>query len=172
MNSEPLDKSKKATITPTLVTGFSANHFHEHTTHIENLKEKFPGQKVVVYDLGLEPDQIEFIKERPEFYVYRYFDFEQYPEHVKILKNYAWKTMIWAQVLPEFGSILWFDTSIYFWKNAEDAIKTRILGRDTCWVFYIKQAGHDIASHTHPRMWTYSQCLKTNLLKKVLNYHF
>ena len=62
MNSEPLDKSKKPTITPTLVTGFSANHFHEHTTHIENLKEKFPGQKVVVYDLGLEPDQIEFIK--------------------------------------------------------------------------------------------------------------
>lgn len=155
MQSRTLPLNYKMYSKPQLVTAFSANHFHEHVTHVPNIKEKFPGQKVVVYDLGLEPEQVQYLQSNPDFYIYKKFDYGDYPDHVRVLKNYAWKTLIWAETLPEYGSILWFDTSIYFFKNANEAIYKHIVEQDTCWVFYIKAAAHDIASFTHPKLWGY-----------------
>ena len=57
--------------------------------------------------------------------------------------------------LSEFGSICWFDSSIWFWKSPEEGINEKIRKHDSSFMYYIKEAGHDIRSHTHPRMYSY-----------------
>ena len=38
---------------PALVTALSMNHYVEHLAHYPSIRRHFPGQKIIVYDLGL-----------------------------------------------------------------------------------------------------------------------
>ena len=110
-------------------------------------------------------------------HVYKKFDFSKYPKHVEYLKNFAWKILIWAEVLPVYGGIVWFDSSIWFWNGTDtESIRDKIFGKnlqnlkystnsksDSCFLYYIKQATHNIASHTHPNLYSYFPGFGQNL---------
>ena len=49
--------------------------------------------------------------------VYRKFDLNAYPEHVRDLQNYAWKPLIIQGMLSEFDGKMWFDSSVKFLGN-------------------------------------------------------
>ena len=71
--------------------------------------------RLIIYDIGLEKNQVEkLIKEYPDIEL-RIFDFKKYPEFISQyfdgkLGNYAWKPIIVNEVLNEFKSkIVWLD---------------------------------------------------------------
>ena len=152
MKHKPMRKHQKKKYTPTPVTACSSNHFREHLTHADRVAKFFPDHKIVFYDIGLSEAEAHWVKNNPR-YVYKKFNFEEYPSHVSYLKNYAWKILIWADVLPKYGSIVWFDSSIWFWNGTQHWIQEKIVKQDSCWLYYIKEAAHDISSHTHPNMY-------------------
>ena len=75
------------------VTGCSGNHYGEFKHHIEKFRKQFPGIKWFFYDLGLNDAEINEVRTIPDV-VYRKFDFDAYPQHIRNLHNYAWKTLI------------------------------------------------------------------------------
>merc|ERR1712048_99355 len=157
MNHQALDNLKKKEVTPQLVTAASSNHFVEFREHAKAMRKHFPGEKMVVYDLGLSDVEIKWIKEGPDhdLFIYKKFDFSQYPWHVQILSNFAWKIMIWMEMFQNYDAIQYFDSSIWFIDSSKNAINAKIYNEDSCWVYFIKEAGHDISSHTHPGMFNF-----------------
>ena len=101
MKSKVISKADKQTLYPTPATGASSNHFREHLTHIDQTMKFFPGKKIVFYDLGLTPGEVEYLKKHNETYIYREFEYDKYPEHIRHLKNYAWKVLIWSELIQK-----------------------------------------------------------------------
>ena len=100
----------------TPVTGCSSNHYGELRPHIEDFRKSLPGTKCFFYDLGLSDEQINEVKNMPDL-MYRKFDFNAYPEHVRNLQSYAWKPLIIQEMLSEFDGTMWFDSSVRFLGN-------------------------------------------------------
>ena len=59
------------------------------------------------------------------------------------------------ELLLEYPAIQYFDTSIWFYQGRKKAVQEKIYRQDSCWIYYIKNAGHDVTSHTHPGMFHY-----------------
>ena len=90
-------------VTP--VTACSSNHYGEFKPHMEDFRKSFPGTKCFFYDLGLSDEQFNEVKNMPDL-VYRKFNFNAYPEHVRNLQNYAWKLLIIQEMLSEFDGTM------------------------------------------------------------------
>ena len=54
-----------------------------------------------------------------------------------------------------YDAIQYFDSSIWFLNSSSRAIEAKIHKEDSCWIYFIKEAGHDISSHTHPGMFNF-----------------
>ena len=164
LKSKPLNPKHKKDLVPQLVTAFSANHFHEHQQIIPTAFEHYPNQKILVYDIGLSNDQIDYIKENDDKYIYAKYDFEKYPRHAKQFQNMVFKVTIWIECLLKYKACQWFDTSIAFTKNSSVPIQKYAIEKDTDFIYYIHPAGHNIAWATHPEMFAFfpSQITKFN----------
>ena len=165
---------KKDHLLPQPVTAFSNNHYSEHMKQIEsaykifgaNPSKNFTAKPIIVYDLGMDPYQIEYVKNN-KMLIYRTLDFSKYPEHVELLTTYSWKTIIWAEMLKEFPAIVWFDTSIHF--TARDRITVRkmiqkyVINRKTSFLYYVHPAGHSISWATNSDMFGYIPAVIRNM---------
>ena len=152
------------------VTGCSSNHFGEFKRHIGEFTKHYPGVKIYFYDLGLSNSEVDEIKMMP-FMVYRKFDFEAYPAHVRNLLNYAWKVLIIQQMLSEFDGTMWFDSSIKFLENQQNhthGLMEQLARHNIGVMFYVHSAFHSIIAGTHPGMMEYLPMEKTAALKKML----
>ncbi len=78
-----------------IITGVSANHFREAQKMLASTQKVFSTEKIVFYDLGLENSQADFVKKLCNL-VYRKFNFAKYPSHVRSLKEYRMKAIIWT----------------------------------------------------------------------------
>ena len=111
---------------PVPITALSENYFEIFEISVKNFQKWHPGRKIVVYDLGLSAENANFLKENGHIFVYKKFIFEnnsKYPEHVKNLDNFAWRNIIWAEALTEFGAIIWFDASTKFTRNTDSLVE-------------------------------------------------
>ncbi|XP_071510240.1 uncharacterized protein [Diadema antillarum] len=97
----------------TIVTAFSENHYAEAMGLIGTVQQTMPEKKLVIYDLGIEPESLVKVKQLCSIEVRR-FPFENYPPHVGNLHTYAWKVIIINITLHEFGAIFWGDASVRF----------------------------------------------------------
>uniref|UniRef100_A0A0K0FTK3 DUF362 domain-containing protein n=1 Tax=Strongyloides venezuelensis TaxID=75913 RepID=A0A0K0FTK3_STRVS len=111
-----IDLSKERMPKLKVVTAFSENHKNEASLLLASFKKHFPGQKIIVYNLGLTKKTKKFLKKLC-FVEYRKFDFKKYPKHVSNIMNYSFKILILAEVLKEYGSVVWADASIRFKKT-------------------------------------------------------
>uniref|UniRef100_A0A0K0FR06 Nucleotide-diphospho-sugar transferase domain-containing protein n=1 Tax=Strongyloides venezuelensis TaxID=75913 RepID=A0A0K0FR06_STRVS len=111
-----VDLTKERLPQPKVVTAFSNNHLNEATLLLESFRKNFPNQKIIVYDLGLSRKNVKQTK-KICFVEYRKFNFSRYPKHVSNLKTYAFKILIAAEVLKEYGAIFWADASVRFTKS-------------------------------------------------------
>lgn len=72
--------------------------------------------RIVAYDLGLEEATAERLRKRFPWVLFRRFDFSRYPPHVALgTRTYAWKPMVMAEAMDEFGGrLLWLDSAGLF----------------------------------------------------------
>ena len=142
---------------PQPVTAFSSNHYKEHAKQIGTAMRVFGDIPIVVYDLGMSDEQINYVKNNKSL-IYKQLDFSKYPEHVLTLTTYAWKTLIWAEMLQEYHAITWFDTSVQ-WSSSTDTFKkvvsNYIVNKKSSILFFVHETGHSTAWATNARMWSY-----------------
>jgi len=104
----------------TIVTGASSNHFLCVKRLLPTvLKHEADAANMVVYDLGLASSEVADLAHNWPDTIYRKFDFDSYPQHFKMGQSgrffagsYAWKPVIVADIMDEFGGlVLWLDSS-------------------------------------------------------------
>jgi hypothetical protein len=110
-----------------VVTGASQNHFKSLYQFLNNININFPEFKnVIVYDLGLENNNINIIKNYFPNYIYKFFDYTKYPNFFNIKINagqYAWKPACIYETYIELynnnyrGTLLWCDSGNLFIDN-------------------------------------------------------
>ena len=149
------------------VTGCSSNHYGEFKHHIEEFRKQFPGIKWFFYDLGLNDAEVNEVRTMPDV-VYRKFDFDAYPQHIRNLHNYAWKNLIIQKMLSEFDGTMWFDSSVKFTGNQTNVLIELMSRHNTGAVFYISTTGHSIITATHPTMLEYLPMEKVGAVKDML----
>ena len=94
-----------------VVTAASSSYFDRLHNFVGSIHFWEPSQRLVVYDLGLTPQQTAAIgcwhnvELRP-------FQFHLYPQHVRNLYNYAWKPLMLEQAfaLPHVSAVLLLDS--------------------------------------------------------------
>ena len=136
------------------VSAASSNHFRELMRVVDHFPKHLPGVKLVCYDIGLSEPEIDTLKKLAHV-IYRKFEFEKYPPHIKNLGNYAWKLLLMGELLSEFDGVLGIDSSIriygYFVHILERMVRFHSGG-----LFFLKiEGGHSIAMATHPGMIEY-----------------
>lgn len=109
-----------------LVTASDKLHFSYLNNLIKNYKtKKGIFKKLIIYDLGLTSNQIEFLKNLNNVDL-RVFPFESYPEHFQKriedhkykIGGFAWKPVIIQMLCKEYGkNIIWFDSANLFNKK-------------------------------------------------------
>lgn len=148
------------------VTGCSSSHYEEITVHLYHFTKIFPGIILIFYDLGLTKSEANEVKKLP-FVAFRKFDFALYPDHVRNLYNYAWKPLIFQQILSEFDGIMWFDSSVKFQEDLTQEIMAQLARYNSGYMFFAKPPGHSILSATHPGMMEYLPLEKAEGVKKM-----
>lgn len=93
----------------TFVTAASSNHFKTLCQFLGTVI----GQHVYVYDLGLSQTEVDHLRSTFNI-VYRVFEFDKYPEFVKLTSPdagaYAWKPILIADVYSQTsGTLIWCD---------------------------------------------------------------
>lgn len=143
----------------TLVTGCDSkfiNYLERSLDNIFDLINKNDNKNllfnVVFYDLGLNNNQIEYIKNKYKNLIFNTFDFDKYPEHVSLKKyngincSYAWKPIIFHEVCETYKNlVLWFDTKNFYQKF--DKI-IDILYKEG---IYCAASNHNIEKWNHPK---------------------
>ncbi|KAL3070986.1 hypothetical protein niasHS_016184 [Heterodera schachtii] len=77
-------------------------------------------EKIIAYDLGTVSKNKEWMKELNSVcnFELRVYNFSQMVnERIRDLKSYAFKFFIWADVLLEYDTVVWLDTSAIFFQN-------------------------------------------------------
>ena len=166
LNSTTIKLNKEHKIYPQHVTAISANHFLEHVSSsadlfaaYENANQTVP--KILVYDIGLSGPQALYFQNH-EHYIYRKFNFDDFPPFTTWLVGMTWKVMVWQMCLTEFQACLWLDASIHMYTTPKAIVDKYIYDRRSSFVFIIKPTGHNTAWATHPVMWAY---LPSNITK-------
>ncbi|CEF60906.1 Protein of unknown function DUF1647 family-containing protein [Strongyloides ratti] len=111
-----VDLSKEPMPKPQVVTAFSENHREEAALLLKSFRKHFPGEKIIVYSLGVSKSTEEQL--RSLCYVeFKVFKTIKYPKHVSNIMNYAFKILIVAETLKKYGSMIWADASVRFKKT-------------------------------------------------------
>lgn len=130
----------------TIVSGSNSKYFKhliKLIKNIESIKKRSPNLRIniVIYDLGLNSEEVTAIKERNV--TYEKFNFDLYPEHVSLAKysygsgldsnknnkhklccSYAWKPIIIHEVCLKYGGIVFWSDSRNIHKGFKDLIIT------------------------------------------------
>ena len=112
------NKEKKLeSINYVIVTASDKEFFDSLTQLLNSIKKYEPNSEIIVYDIGLEQEQIKELNDK--FNVeYRKFIFDNYPDFFarrdsfEKLGAYAWKSAILSEVIKEYSDnfVLWLDS--------------------------------------------------------------
>ena len=109
----------------------------------------------VVYDLGLNQHEIHRLNSLP-YVDYRKFNFSRFPEHVKNLHTYAFKPLIIAETLAEFGGVMWMDASVVLARQySYQYLMDRMIKKKSGFLYYVSPSRHSIEFATHKHMFDY-----------------
>ena len=139
-----------------IVTGASSNHFEESLTAVYNLLKIESQRTIYYYDLGLADHQKDYLK-TSGLVEYHMFNFTDYPPHVRRLGTYAFKSLVWTDMLLTHDVFLWIDASGRF-KECFDTVEhinptLSLLKQNGVVVFHPSPSS--IAGVTHPKMYDY-----------------
>ena len=104
------------------VTAAEKNYFKQLDSLLESYYKNL-SNKLIVYDIGLEKDQVNYLKDKYEKLNIRIFRFNHYPKFIgeyfdDKLGNYAWKPIIVNKLMQECKSkVVWLDAGNLFTKK-------------------------------------------------------
>ena len=156
-NTKPVEMENGVSFLPKLmpVTAISSNHFNELMAHITPAEKIQPHGKIVVYDLGLNQEEIHHLNSLP-YVDYRKFNFSRFPEHVKNLHTCAFKPLIIAETLAEFGGVMWMDASVVLARHySYQYLFDRMIKKKSGFLYYVSPSRHSIVFATHKHMFDY-----------------
>ena len=114
---------------------------------------------MLVFDIGLSKSQAIYFKnhsfENQTKYIYRKFNFTNYPQKTLWLTGMSWKIFAHMECLIQFSACQWFDASIVFQKSTDQIVKKYVYERKSSFVYFIRPAGHTTPWATHPFMFFY-----------------
>ena len=150
-----------------IATGASTDHFEESLTAIYNLKTIKTPRLIYYYDLGLTEEQIIYLK-TSGLVEYRMFNFTDYPPHVQCLKTYAFKSLVWADMLLTHDVFLWIDASGRFMEcfDTVEHIDPTISLLKQNGVVVFHPSPSSIAGVTHPQMYDYLPLDKAQITQR------
>ena len=96
------------------VTAAEKNYFKQLDSLLESYYKNL-NNKLIVYDIGLENGQVNYLKDKYENLIIRIFRFNNYPKFIgeyfdDKLGNYAWKPIIVNELIQECKSkVVWLD---------------------------------------------------------------
>ncbi len=96
------------------VTAAEKNYFDQLESLLKSY-DKYLTNKLIIYDIGLDEKQIQYLKDNFNNLNIIKFKFEQYPKFIgeyfdDKLGNYAWKPIIVDQVIQQYKSkVVWLD---------------------------------------------------------------
>ncbi|KAL3069846.1 hypothetical protein niasHS_016835 [Heterodera schachtii] len=141
------------------VTAASANYFTSLRMLIANIKEHFGcQQKIIAYDLGNVTKNSTMMAELNSVcnLEWRIFDFSQMDAgRVRHLKSYAWKIFAMADILLEYDTVIWVDTSIFFASDNLATILKPLQNGKIGSVQLMSNTGHGKNIATHPGMYEF-----------------
>ena len=97
------------------VTAAEKNYFNQLESLLKSYNQ-YLTNKLIVYDIGLDGNQLQYLKENFEKLEIIKFQFNQYPKFIgeyfdDKLGNYAWKPIIVDQVMQQHKSkVVWLDS--------------------------------------------------------------
>jgi len=156
-NTRPVEMENGVRCLPklVLVTAISSNHFNELIAHLTPAEKILPHEKIVVYDLGLNQQEIDQLNSIP-YVEYRKFNLPRFPEHVKNLHTYAFKPLIIAETLAQFGGVMWMDSSVVLVKDySYQNLMERMIKKKSGFLYYVSPSRHSIIFATHKQMFDY-----------------
>jgi hypothetical protein len=93
---EPQAVPESEFVNPIFATGSSSNHLAEAKSLIVTIQRHFGNtSRILFYDLGLQESEAAEMKAACNV-EYRKFSFEAYPDSVRVLKTFRWKTLLIA----------------------------------------------------------------------------
>lgn len=141
------------------VTGASANHFKtllQFLCNFSGLRIKNPEINLTVWDLGLTPYQLDFLKSEFPNFEYHKFEFEKYPDWFDIKKEggrYAWKPEIIANSVD---AAIRLDAALLCWIDAGNLFHSKDLGPLIHYLnkygIYSPDSSGVVSDWVHPKM--------------------
>lgn len=132
----------------TIVTAASSNHFKSVCQFLKSVPSSL---HTIFYDIGLNQEEVATIKSEFPTIVFRTFNFDKYPTHVRLTSPdagaYAWKPIIIHEVYREMenGVLLWCDAGIILHNNILECVEIVIRNK----LFSARTSG-TLAQWTHP----------------------
>ena len=127
-------------------------YFPQLKRAIDRIQKVFPGRKTVIYNIGLSIEQSQEVQSWCNV-IYRVFEFDKYPKHVRSLRTYAFKALVWHQVLEEFEAAFFVDATILVSTFDVDSIIEAAVKSGGLLLF--SKTGHSNYAVTHPQMYKY-----------------
>ena len=103
------------------LTGISSDHYDEVQDAIASVQNFHPDMKILVYDLGLKPCEVEHCNSLHNVEMIS-FPFEHFPPYVRHLKNFAWKILGIHAMLQEHEIVFWMDASVRLYRPVTDKV--------------------------------------------------
>lgn len=137
-----------------IISGANSSHGYSLVQLIESINHVEPNTKLIVYDLGLTPEQRTLAKQKIKNGIFKVFDFSSYPAFYDInveAGQYAWKpAIIWAEMQEHGQPVCWMDAG-----NVVKRPLKRIRRELNRIGFYSESSKGTIPDWTHPGMLDY-----------------
>lgn len=140
----------------TIVTGADRSHFRSLCQLLSSAAEHEPDAPLIVYDLGLEPEQVTIVRELFDHADLVTFDFGAYPSYFDMSVErgcYAWKPVCVDDAFRKaHGDVIWFDAGCIL---TEPLTRIREVLAGTG--IYSPVSAGTVADWTHPTTLAYLQ---------------
>jgi len=131
LRSTNQEQPQKQTDQIVITTACNSAYFFPLENLVGSVHFWTPKTKVIVYDLGLRPKEIDAIHTWCNV-EYRKFNFSMHPMHVKYIGEFAWKPIIISTELENYPIVFWFDAGAELRKPLDRLVD--IVKRDGYWM--------------------------------------
>jgi hypothetical protein len=123
-NTKPVLNDNKV-----IVTAADSGYYGPMQASLFHIHKQFPNHKIIVYDLGLTPDQVEKTKQKCKCQIKQFNIngiYSNISAHISNLRTYSWKPLIIQETLKNYETVIYIDSSIRFKASNLNPILKRV----------------------------------------------